>query len=884
MLVLPDHVVALDQQQQHDEEEEDDDDAIQEPHDQSPTFHNSMRYSMRSDSSTLGGQGSLISSRHSDFTLQVSNRLMQNASPPLCVPEEASAAADASSRRPIFPSKVQQKYDVTPASKDGLLWTAPPEEIDDDMSMLLSLDDNAALLFPAEALASLQQSSSYHNSMTRGTQQQQRHRINGGIVAAATKTLPLYKSDAWTEQSDHAAAANAFDPISPLPSPSVSISSSLQALEANPKNKQRRSLLTSWCNWTRRSRRRIMTREAHHDSHKPYHHVHGTNESNTTSSTTTHAQSLLVALAVAAIWTPSNLLAPNLTLVARSLHIAGAAKRDLYLGSYCALASSVLSAPMGAGIGLLADLAIVQRRQSNISQQQSNGFDGAGNGYGALDDANVVSTGAPATTKTAGHWHMTRHALFCWTIAGGAITSWLTGSQWCTRYWQLLVLRIINGGFMTGSVPVAFSIMADWFSSEHRNAASSGLTAMMGLGMIAGQVYAGMTGPKLGWQYGFRVSGIVTLVLSVMCFLLVQEPERGGKEKALQDMLQSGKRYERKLTWSRFWQSMRQNKSNAILIWQGFFSSIPWGIISVFLNDYLSQERGFSVADATFMVVCFGIGCAFGGVLGGIVGQRIYDWRRSWLPLYMAASTMLGILPFLFLLNTHFTNAHGPMGLFLTISGGLIANLPSVNSRPCLINVNPPESRGAALTASNVLVNLGRGLGPSAVTLLVSICKVDRQFAFNVTLIVFWSISALQLVFLSRTLPQDQDAMESELAAYAMLAMGDVPEPPLPAGLDESMEVSIQERMNHPFDDQAARGTLIYVKQSLSELAHEITDNRLFQCVVRCDAASSSDSDEDNDSVHAVLDQGCPGSNGKARQHRSYSEGGSATESQPLVV
>ena len=50
---------------------------------------------------------------------------------------------------------------------------------------------------------------------------------------------------------------------------------------------------------------------------------------------------------------------------------------------------------------------------------------------------------------------------------------------------------------------------------------------------------------------------------------------------------------------------------------QGFFANIPWGVMFVFLNDFLSQERGLSVPDATFIVAIFGVGGAVGGILGG---------------------------------------------------------------------------------------------------------------------------------------------------------------------------------------------------------------------------------------------------------------------------
>jgi predicted MFS family arabinose efflux permease len=200
---------------------------------------------------------------------------------------------------------------------------------------------------------------------------------------------------------------------------------------------------------------------------------------------------------------------------------------------------------------------------------------------------------------------------------------------------------------------------------------------------------------------------------------------------------------------------------------KAFFTSLPWGIVFVFLNDFLSQEKGFSVPDATFMVMLFGIGCAIGGIFGGYIGQVCMKYNRSYLPLFMAVTTFLGIFPFVGLLNSEFPDHHGYKAMGYSILGGCLASLPSVNVRPCIINVNPPETRGAALTAANLLITLGRGIGPSCITLMGSLMQVSRQTSFTVTLTGFWTITAIQLCFLVKTLPEDQDDMEAELARYA---------------------------------------------------------------------------------------------------------------------
>jgi len=431
-----------------------------------------------------------------------------------------------------------------------------------------------------------------------------------------------------------------------------------------------------------------------------------------------HAQSLLVGLAFMVVWLPNNAMAPNLTQMADFFGMNDA-ERDLYLGSYCALALGVFCLPISGMIGFMAD------------------------------------------------FYSRKHLFLACCVLGALSAAW-TG--WAPNFWNLFLARLFNGGLMSGSVPVAFSMMGDLFSKEERNAASSGLTSMMGLGILLGQVYAGNVGPSKSWQYPFYVSAFVQLGMAVVIALWVEEPVRGGTEKALKGIFESGNKYEKQLTMQGFMDMMTKNASNAILIWQGFLTSLPWGIVFVFLNDFLSQEKGFTVQEATFLVMLFGVGCAVGGITGGYMGQMFMKGNRSNLPLYMAATTFLGILPFMALLNSNFANHDGYRAKVYSILGGCIANLPSVNVRPCILNVNPPESRGAALTTANLMVTLGRGIGPSCVTLLGSIFLASRQTSFNITLSLFWTISAIQLLFLANTLPTDQDAMEEELARYAASA------------------------------------------------------------------------------------------------------------------
>ena len=71
-----------------------------------------------------------------------------------------------------------------------------------------------------------------------------------------------------------------------------------------------------------------------------------------------------------------------------------------------------------------------------------------------------------------------------------------------------------------------------------------------------------------------------------------------------------------------------QIKSNVLLFAQCIPGSVPWGVLFVFLNDFLAQEKGLSVEQATGMISLFGVG-ALSGVLGAFWGRRYTTSARG---------------------------------------------------------------------------------------------------------------------------------------------------------------------------------------------------------------------------------------------------------------
>ena len=85
-------------------------------------------------------------------------------------------------------------------------------------------------------------------------------------------------------------------------------------------------------------------------------------------------------------------------------------------------------------------------------------------------------------------------------------------------------------------------------------------------------------------------------------------------------------------------------KSNLLLFAQCIPGSIPWGVLFVFMNDFLAQDKGLTVEQATMMISLFGVGAAIGGAIGGVLGQKMYNIKPQYLSLFMGVVRRLRLM------------------------------------------------------------------------------------------------------------------------------------------------------------------------------------------------------------------------------------------------
>lgn len=415
----------------------------------------------------------------------------------------------------------------------------------------------------------------------------------------------------------------------------------------------------------------------------------------------------LMMLATFFLFADQNLMAPNLTAIAREFGLSDV-ERDQKLGGDVALVFWMLGGVMTLGIGWLTD-------------------------------------------------RVKRTTLFAAVVMVGAVPCFLTG--YARSYEELYWMRAATGIGIGGAIPVLYSLLGDYYPPERRASATALVGLVMGLGIAVGQLVAGFVGPEHGWRLPFQLIGAPCFVIVPIYALVAREPARGATEGA------GGEGHGGPASWSAYKDIFRV-PTNVMVFLQGIPGTVPWGVFFVFLNDFYAQDKGYSVETATLIVMVLGGAAIFGGYLGGLVGQRLYNRHPRYLPLWCGATTLVGVIPTLALLNWPAVAPGAEPSvtapLLLGLATGFTVAITGPNVRAILLNVNRPETRGAVFSLYNLADDLGRGFGPVIIGALVG--GFGRVGAFNIAT-GFWVFCGLVLIAMSRRFPRDEAALRAALAA-----------------------------------------------------------------------------------------------------------------------
>jgi MFS family permease len=418
---------------------------------------------------------------------------------------------------------------------------------------------------------------------------------------------------------------------------------------------------------------------------------------------------ILIALINLLIFADQNLLAPNLTQIAHDFGFNDV-QRDVKLGGQISLVFWVLGAVVTLGIGYFTDM-------------------------------------------------ISRKHLFIAVVLVGEIPCLLSG--FAQTYTQLFWLRALTGIGIGGLIPITFSMIGDFFSHRHRATAAAWITLVQGMGVAVGQLLAGFIGPVYGWRLPFIIVASPNFLFILLFWLTVKEPPRGIAEESLKELIEKGMVYTGKISFS-LYRSIFRIKTNLLMLVQGIPGCIPWGVFFIYLNDFYSQNKGFSVEMATLIVMTGGAATIIGSFVGGLIGNRLYNRNPRYLPLFTGLACIVGVIPMAFLLNyPSQIGVKDPsivVPLVLAFITGFTVILPAPNLKAITLNVNSPETRGSILSLGNLTDSLGNGFGPALISLFI--IGFGRVLAFNIANL-FWVACGLLQLLMIFTFPRDGQALST---------------------------------------------------------------------------------------------------------------------------
>jgi MFS family permease len=330
---------------------------------------------------------------------------------------------------------------------------------------------------------------------------------------------------------------------------------------------------------------------------------------------------------------------------------------------------------------------------------------------------------------------------------------------------ELAWARAMTGFGIGGSLPVVYSLVGDWFPARKRARATAFVTSASGMGVFMGQCVATLTG-AVDWRWPFLVIAVPSAVTAGLIWFFADEPARGGQE----DGIETTSLYQNSglvpVIPYRQLRAALHNRTNLLVILQAFPGNIPWGVIIVYMHDFLVQDLGLSTRSALGSIAILS-SAAFAGVLtGGFVGELLYGANTKYVAIFGGICNIGRAIPFFIIFggkNMFGPLAHSSEGYFflLLMVGGFVATMASACTGAMCLNVNLPEMRGSVMAMYSVLDDLSKGFGTLFVSMIVGLVG-GRAIAYQLSLLL-WVFTGVGLLYTFYTYDEDEAAMRKNL-------------------------------------------------------------------------------------------------------------------------
>ena len=340
-------------------------------------------------------------------------------------------------------------------------------------------------------------------------------------------------------------------------------------------------------------------------------------------------------------------------------------------------------------------------------------------------------------------------------IISAGVLLWSLATACCglaRNFWQLFLARVGVGVGEAALTPAAYSMIADYFPADKLGRAigvyATGLFLGAGLAMVLGGAVVGLVSaagavalPLLGvlrpWQLTFIIVGAPGLLLAVLIFATVREPQRRDKASA-----------GRQASLREVWAFIRLNGRTLGCIFFGYATGgMAFNGFLAWIPEFIRRTYGWSIADAGLV---FGAELAVLGGIGVIAGGALSDWLTKRgvqdAPLRCAASFFALALPVMAItpLMPDSASAIPMLGLL-----ALVISLQQALSPVALQLMTPNEMRAQVVAVFFLISNLiAIGGGATLVALLTDYLfrnEAHLRYALSLVALVTMSLATVSL-------------------------------------------------------------------------------------------------------------------------------------------
>ncbi|HXA52754.1 MAG TPA: MFS transporter [Candidatus Acidoferrum sp.] len=294
-------------------------------------------------------------------------------------------------------------------------------------------------------------------------------------------------------------------------------------------------------------------------------------------------------------------------------------------------------------------------------------------------------------------------------------------TAFCTQYWQLVLVRALEGLGESFYFPASMSLIADYHGGGTRSRAMSLHQSSVYAGTIAGGSLAGYLGQYHGWRSSFYLFGWGGMALAMVLVAILREPKRGEADRMAEAPEVKDTRGIGASLRGVFAHPMAPVLM-AVFVGANFVASV----FLTWLPSFLVRKFAMNLSMAGFSSTAYlQIASVLGVLTGGLLADRMVRGRPGGRMLTQAIGLLCGV-PFILLTGLTTTVA----AVIAAMAGfGFFKGLYDANIWASLYDVVPPANRATALGVMNSIGWLGGGAAPVAIGYMSQSFGMSRSIA-----------------------------------------------------------------------------------------------------------------------------------------------------------